>query len=225
MPGNTDDAHWRQVYEQLDGTANVLVRSSCFGGGKTRACTDLLGNDRPQDTSAIVVTCSYPAERWLERYRTHASTLPHNLVVIGVGGNSGATTTRWTEGNLGRPLTPGEPIIDVIGDPADFTGIGIKITEYLRTFEEARYDDGPTTITCCFDSLTALIQYAHLERVYRFLHALTTWIRNSSATAHYHLDPEAHDTRETILLEPLFDATLHATTDTTPTDWTIERTP
>lgn len=226
MAKNADDARpdSRHLSDQLEGTSNVLVRSSCFGGSKTTACTTLLGNDHPQDTSTLVITCSEPADRWLERHRTHAKTLPRNLVVIGVGGNSGATTTTWTEGNVARHLTPGEPHIDAIGDPADFTGLGIKITEYLRTFEEARYDDGPNTITCCFDSLTALTQYADLERVYRFLHALTDWIRKSSATAHYHLDPQAHDERETTLLEPLFDATLHATDGTESADWTIERT-
>lgn len=214
--------HW-DWDDHLDGASNVLVRAPCFGGGKTRACVELLANGAG-DASVIVVSGSYPADRWLSVYRDYTTREPTNLVVVGLGGDQGAENGSWNGETNIRPLTPGTPVIDAIGDPADFTGLGIKITEYLRAFEEARFDGGPTDITCCFDSLTALLQYAERDRVYRFLHSLTAWVRQSSATAHYHVDPEAHDPQEIAALEPLFDASIDASTGADPEDWTIERT-
>lgn len=212
--------HW-DWEDHIDGASNILVRASCFGGDKTRACAELLGSGS-RDASVLVVSCSYPADRWLSVYRDSATREPTNLVIVGVGGDMGPEMQGWNTESNTRPLKPDTPVLDGIGNPADFTGLGIKITEYLRAFEEARFDDGPTNITCCFDSLTALLQYAEPERVFRFLHSLTTWIRKTSAIAHYHADPEAHDPQDLARFEPLFDASIDATAGADPGDWRID---
>lgn len=215
-----------QWADDLVGDAsNILVKAPCFGGGKTRACVDLLGTTTPADVSALVVTCGYPVEQWLSLLRDNASRPPENLVLIATGDTTGESSSGRIDAECTRPLAPGTPVVDCVGDPADFTGIGIKVSEYLRAFQDARYDGGPHTLTLCIDSLTALLQYAPTERVYRFLDAITDWARRSGATAHYHLDPQAHDRRDIARLEPLFDAAIDATPAPDPADWHITRTP
>ncbi len=61
----------------------------------------------------------------------------------------------------------------------------------------------------CFHSLTALIQYADLQRVFRFLHVLTARIDLIDAVAHFHMDPGAHDAQTRNTLVQLFDAVIN----------------
>lgn len=72
-------------------------------------------------------------------------------------------------------------------------------------------DGHPTTV--CFHSVTALLQFAELPRVFRFLYTLASRVASSGARAHYHLDPNAHDEQTVTALTPLFDAVVQGTED------------
>ncbi|MEF8809025.1 DUF7504 family protein [Natronomonas sp.] len=86
-------------------------------------------------------------------------------------------------------------------EPNDLTGQGIAIAEAL---------DAGTEV--CFDSLTALLQYADRERAFQFLHSLGERCAEASATIHYHLDPEATDEQTVAAMSTLMDAVVDTET-------------
>jgi hypothetical protein len=92
------------------------------------------------------------------------------------------------------------PRIDVLDigtdvEPNDLTGQGIAIAEAVTADTEV-----------CFDSLTALLQYADRERAFRFLHSLGERCTAASAGVHYHLDPETADAKTVAAVSTLMDA-------------------
>ncbi|WP_336134944.1 DUF7504 family protein [Natronomonas amylolytica] len=87
-------------------------------------------------------------------------------------------------------------------EPNDLTGQGIAITEALSAGTEV-----------CFDSLTALLQYADRERSFQFLHSLGERCVDASATIHYHLDPATTDDRTVAALSMLMDAVVDTEAD------------
>jgi hypothetical protein len=87
----------------------------------------------------------------------------------------------------------------VVGEPADLTGLGITVSEQLTNWEQEES-------LLMFESLTTLLDHVELKRLFRFLHVLVNRVRATGSTAHYHLDPTAHDDRTIATLTSLFDA-------------------
>lgn len=63
----------------------------------------------------------------------------------------------------------------------------------------------PETVVYSVDTLTARLQYADLQRGYRFVHTVNGRLGPTDGLAHYHLDPAAHDDRTVTAHRPLFD--------------------
>ncbi|QLH78874.1 hypothetical protein HZS55_16945 [Halosimplex rubrum] len=105
-----------------------------------------------------------------------------------------------------------------VSDPTDLTGVAIAVGEWLRARDA---DEQPVV---CLDSLSTLLQYADLERAFRFLHALVARVRSAGATAYVSVDPGAHDGATLATLRTLFDAVVGTerragdTTAAAPTD-------
>ncbi|MDZ7702775.1 MAG: hypothetical protein U5J98_12340 [Halobacteriales archaeon] len=124
---------------------------------------------------------------------------PANLGFLVVGENVRSAAAVQPGGGPG--LDEVGPTVLSVSSPGDLTGIGIKIGEFL----EAWADDGHELVLC-FHTLTTFLQYADLRSVYQFVHSLTGRVRVAGGTAHYHLDPTAHDERTVNTLLALFDA-------------------
>jgi hypothetical protein len=91
--------------------------------------------------------------------------------------------------------------------PGDLTGVGVEVT---RLLEDAADGD---RVVACVDSLSALLQYADLERTFRFLHALVGQFDAADAAVHAHLDPATQDEQSVETLAVLFDAAVEYTDD------------
>lgn len=109
---------------------------------------------------------------------------------------SAATASTTTSGS--DPLQ----VVEAIGNPADLTALGIRVSQYLEQWAETT-----TQIVVCIDSLTVLLHYVELERVYRFLHVLSGRLRSVEARA-YLLAPDAHDAQTVAVLQTLMDDTI-----------------
>lgn len=222
-PVAAEDTAASDVVAELEDARNVLVAAPAIGAARHRACAELLGTTPAEDTNALAVTYGRSAERWLADYDEHAAAFPRHLVVVSVGERQ-RSTQGWSEGGTTtQPLVPHEPVVDTVEDPHDLTGLGIVLSEYLRDFDEQRFESGPTAVACCFDSITALLQYADPDRVYQFLHVVTDRAARLDATAHYHVDPAAHDEQTLATLRSLFDAQVDATAGPDPETWTVSR--
>ena len=73
--------------------------------------------------------------------------------------------------------------------------------------------DSDEDISFCFNSITSLLQYADVQRAFRFLHVVTGRVKTVGGTGHYHLDPEAHDRQTLATLKGLFDAVIEVNED------------
>lgn len=105
---------------------------------------------------------------------------------------------------------PAEPAdgVEVRSEPPQrLTRVGLHTNEVLTRWGG---DDAP--ILVYFDSISALLQHAALDVVYRLLHPFTGQVFGTDARAFYRLDPDAHDAATHQTLEQLFDAflTVHA---------------
>lgn len=126
-------------------------------------------------------------------------------------------------------VTPGDPIAGVYAEagsrPPDagpaqvdgatvyrvrpwdnVAGVGIAVSEHLGAWRSTA--DADDTLAFCFDSLTSLLQHVSQKRAFRFLHAISRRVAQTSAVGHYHADREAHDEGTLATFAPLFDATV-----------------
>lgn len=148
-------------------------------------CRDLL-SAADSDTSVVWVTFNQSPSACIERYESTASTTDAaGLTVIAVG-DTGPV-----------PSTPDDVTVETVSTPDDLTGLGIVLSQCLSAHEE---------VVLCFDSLTVLLQYVDHETAYEFLNAVTGHLYAAEASAHFHLDPTAHDRRTIDALASLFDA-------------------
>lgn len=86
-----------------------------------------------------------------------------------------------------------------VADPNDLTGLGIAVTDLLEP-----------GMNVCFDSVTTMLQYAETNRVYTFLNSLLGHLWNANATAHFHFNPDAHDSETVAAITSLFDVCIDA---------------
>jgi len=165
------------------------------------ACLDLFTPEPPGDARVLVVSYTKPADRWLAEWREHVGVPPADVAVVSVGGASRSATAQ--QGGAGTGAGAAQPV-EVVESPEDLTGLGIALGQQLSTWAGA--SDDP--IVVCFDSTTALLQYADLQRTFRFLHVLAGRVAGQGAQVHYHLDPTAVDDRAVAALTSLFDASV-----------------
>ncbi|MDX1747537.1 MAG: hypothetical protein R3324_16505, partial [Halobacteriales archaeon] len=132
---------------------------------------------------------------------------PANLLIVRIGGRSRSARRRGeSRGKITADDFGTDPVIETVSDPADLTGMGIALNRAL----EAWTPTANQTIVC-FHTLTMLLQYVDTERVYRFLHVVTSQLAEEGALAHVHVDPRAHDPRTLSRIATLFDAVIRTT--------------
>lgn len=208
------------LLEKLPDEGNILVLSPSISGYEHVLCHTLFGRAPPEELNILKISYRQAAQRWLEEYTDAFEDLPNQIAVIGSGDfkRSAAATAPEEPRSVGA----NESIhLEELESPGDLTGLGILLTEYLNDFAQQKWDSGATEMSVCFDSLTYLLQYADLQRVFRFLHVITNRITSEGALAHYHVDPVAHEPQTLGTLRALFDAVVDTTTGDTPDEWEV----
>jgi len=185
--------------------SNVLLLAPAMSKSEDEVCVDLMTVRDIKHENVLSVTFTQTAEDRLELWQTHVGDdLPAQAGIVTIGEQTRSASTSRNSPSK----TPGPITIDTVSDPADLTGLGISLTNYLSEWSQ---NSNQTVV--CFHSLTPLLQYADLQRVFRFLHVLTGRIDSSDAIAHYHMDPGAHDEQTRNTLIQLFDATIELDAD------------
>ena len=197
-------------------------------------CLAFLTQSPPTETYVLVVTYDNTAREWIGWWNANVAESPALGGIVSVG-----QTAKEIGADPGPPGQSPETVLDdvwtvtAVEDPADLTGVGIEMSRLLSKLSEAasesetesevlseisgEADDGPR-IVVCFDSLSALLRHADMERTFRFLHVATGRVRSGDALGYYHLDPERHDAETLATLKTLFDAVLDDGDD----GWTVE---
>ena len=188
MPEFTDLA---DVPSALSGAAAVLVRAPGLHDRRAGLCATLSLAGTP--TSTVAVTYRGTAEEWLTRTEGHRAA-PDAVRVVTVGAAVGEADVSG-------------PTIARVENPDDLTGVEIAVEKGLSALP-----DGHATL--CFDSLTALLQYADVEEAYRLLHPLVERLHADRVVGHFHVDPAAHEPETLATLAGVFDAEVTLTEDT-----------
>lgn len=183
---------------ELSDVSNVLLLVPSLQSHGRGACLDLLTQTPPGETSILAITYTQSAREWIDEWTETVGTPPARGGVVSVGQSSPAVDDpSWAAAG--------------VENPSDLTGIGIELSELLSQIGAAADDD--EHIAVCFNSVTPLLQYADLQRTFRFLHVVTGRVKTVEGVGHFHLDPEAHDNQTLATLKGLFDAVVEVNED------------
>jgi len=176
--------------------SSILLLSPPMQSATDETCLDLLAQDDPERENVLWVTFTRSPDSCIQDWQGHVGDHPANLRFISVG-----DTLRSATGTATTTGTSANAVIETLSNPGDLTGLGIQISEVLQ-----QWQDNDNMTVACFHSLTSLLQYADVQTVYKFLHVLTGRFNTAGVTAHFHLDPGAHDDQTINTLKSLFDA-------------------
>ncbi|MFB6117999.1 MAG: DICT sensory domain-containing protein [Halosegnis sp.] len=159
--------------ESLSPDRRLLVVAPAMLG--TRRLTDrYLVGGLERGATCVLVTTDTAADRATERLAaaTETDDAISRLGVVDATGQS--------------PDSAADDNVESVGSPADLTGIGIA---FQRLFE--RLGAGTGTPRVVVDSLSTLIVYSDVERVYRFTNTLTNLLDQVDAGGRFLMQPDA----------------------------------
>ena len=182
----------------LEGADDVLLLGPMRGSLDDRACTALMSDWPVDDRNVLFVSLTQSAEERFALLRDGVGATPDRVCVVS-GADRYPSETTTGDGPGATTLS-----VEVVRDPSDLPRLGMTISKAVDEWE----DDGAPLV--CFHSLTALLQYAGPKRVFRFVHLLQNRL---GATAHYHMDVDAHERQTVATLRPLFDAVVEYDAD------------
>lgn len=191
----------RAEFPDISDASNVLLLAPT-GDQSLSLCFDALAQSTLSETNVLAVTYTSKPAEWVASWGEHVGGQPASgsLVVVGQS-DTEFEDDPWTA--------------TAVESPGDLTGIGIELSNSLSGLADSVGPDG--SVVACFDSVTALLQYADLQRAFRFLHVVTGRVRNADARCYYRLDPTAHDEQTMATLDGLFDTTVEREDD----GWTV----
>lgn len=168
---------------------NVLILAPTFAHERRAACSTLLTAESERPISVLAVTYHQP-DKWRAVWRQTDGSPPETTIIAVGEGNVGDSTSEPAE----------EGPVRVTHSTPDLTNLGIRLTEYVEDHVD-EYE-----VRLCFDSISHMLQYADIKRIFRFLHVFIGRLKRAGVHAHFHLDPSAHDQQTVNLIKELFDA-------------------
>ncbi|WP_136592514.1 DUF7504 family protein [Salinigranum halophilum] len=176
---------------------NVLVRGPSLAGKRALALgllAALAGDERP-----VVVSATADAASIRRQFGTAggAEMSDDCYVVDAVRSQFSGRVVR-TDGGDRRTW--------YASSPNDLTGLGISTT---RALSAVHAEGGRPRVVV--DSLSTLLQYNSLERVYRFLHVMNSRVRAVDGVTIQVIHADAHTEREVATLAHLFDSVVDVT--------------
>lgn len=192
-------------FPELDGASNVLLLAPSLGGHGRDVGLKLLARTPPERTNVLAITYTESPSEFVARWSDGVGRDPARGGIVAVGQSEDSIDSEvWA--------------VQTVENPSDLTGIGIELSELLSRISTAADEDEHVAV--CFNSITSLLQYADLQRAFRFLHVVTGRIKTVGGVGHYHIDPEAHDQQTLATLKGLFDAVVDVDEDGS---WEIQR--
>ena len=191
-------------FSTLSDVANVLVLAPSLGAQGREACLKLFSQRPPGDINLLTITYTDTAAEQVNQWQTHVGGSPVRAGIVTVG---------QAETTVDDPAWA----VKAVENPTDLTGVGIEFNQLLSKMVTAAEEH--EDIILFFDSVTSLLQYAELQRAFRFLHVVTSRMKTANGVGYYRLDPDAHDGRTIATLKGLFDAVAEVDEDG---NWTIQ---
>lgn len=175
---------------------NVLLKSPASRPVEFDCCIEMLTPVDPADLNVWSLGIALPPDVRLRAWKARQDASPADFRIVSAQALPADDAIECAR-ELGYDPTPRFRSLE---NPKNLTRLGVELMEALQAWEGS---DRETV--ACFHSITALLQHVSTEQAYQFLHPFTAKVREFGATAHYHLDPRAHDERDVARLETLFD--------------------
>lgn len=175
----------------VDPGTNLLVSGPPLSGGRRLAFETLAHGARHGD-GILVVTTRYSGGRVLSDLEALV-----DLDDVALGIVDCVTERQGREKLDDRRLS-------YANSPADLTSIGIKFSELVKEFRVRDIEQTRVVL----DSLSALLPYANLQSVFKFMHVLTGQVRDADALGVHVVEASAHEDQELQTLEQLLDGTV-----------------
>jgi KaiC/GvpD/RAD55 family RecA-like ATPase len=205
------------ITEFDDGT-NLLLSGPAMSG-KRAILLELLARGEADSEGSVVVTSRDPADEVIREYEDALGHESGFLRVVDCvsqqsGGGGGA----------------GDDRVSTVSSPGALTGMGMEFSNVAEDAQEA----GVARLRVGFDSLSPILMYVDLQRLFRFLHVFTSQIQSQGWLGVFSVDPESHDAQTINTISQLFDGVLEVrvnddgerevrargVTDT-PTEWVV----
>jgi len=170
----------------------VLLLDEGNDADKAETCRGLLDHSNDGPRQVVMLSLTANADACIDRLVDPPGLQRLHVITT----RRGATSTTVA---LDGPDDRTEIVTDHVSDPSDLPRLGMAASGAVDDCDPAG------RIRICVDSLTAMLQYADRGRVFRFVQVLQDRLNQSSAVAHYHLTPAAHDERTVETLRQLFD--------------------
>lgn len=173
--------------QQLEEGMSVLIAGPALTG-KRQLLFDLVGGGT--DRTTILVSSKRASDRFQRSFletRTHPDQWETRLVdCVGKSHATDSVRDSATRKN--------------ITSPNDLTGIGIAVSGFMREFHHKNH-----TPRIGLHTLSTLLMYADLRRVFQFTHVLTGRISSSGFSGVFTLDTTQRNTEAMDILLGLFD--------------------
>jgi hypothetical protein len=181
----------------LDPGTNVLVSGPVMTS-KQQLLFRLLARPDPFTRGTVVVTTRKSADAVAQGFRSVAGEVPdERLSIVDCTGVQGLSSRSRSRPNRRQ-----------VGNPGDLTGIGMRLTAFMR-----QYHSRGETARVGIHSLSTMLMYTELRRLFQFLHVVTSRVDSSGFVGVYAVDDSALGPRERDILLQLFD-TVVETRDT-----------
>lgn len=144
-------------------------------------CRALLEPDAAAANHVVWVTFDGTAPAWLDRM---PETVDRTVVTVGQAASESVQSAEGVR-------------VKSVSTRSDLTALGITMSQYLSS---------ESSVTVCFDSVTAMLDHVDLETAYEFLHTITRQFYSADATGHFHIDSDAHDETTVATITSLCDA-------------------
>lgn len=190
MTYNVDGVLPTGLVSGFDDGTNLLLSGPAMSG-KRDLLLSLLARGEADGDGSVIVTARDPAEEVATEYADAVGAEPRFLRIIDcVSAQSGSATNGDNT--------------HYVSSPGDLTGMGIEFSEVARSAGDAGVD----RLRVGFDSLSPLLMYVDLQRLFRFLHVFTSQIQSQGWLGVFSVDPESHDDQTINTISQLFDGVL-----------------
>lgn len=177
------------LVDTVDRGTNVLVSGPAMSG-KRQLMLDILGHGATTGEGSVIVTTNDGGSQVYTQYRKVISDEEAYLRIIDSVGEGEDTDL--------------EDTIRTCGSPGDLTGIGIEFSQLSKETNAADIKN----VRVAFDSLSPVLMYVDLERLFRFLHVFTRQIQTKGWMGLFAIDPDSHEAQVLNTLNQLFDGVL-----------------
>lgn len=164
--------------------SSVLVEAPAMRPEEWETCTELLGQTPPERTALLVVTLKARPTVCLDQWADYGTgERPANVAFVSRSDDA------MDQSITDERRLPERCTVETVSNPGDLTELGTRILSVLD-----RWEGHDERTVLCFRGLSVLLQYKRVDATAQFVRAVADRVDRDDGLAHFHIDPEAHDT-------------------------------